>query len=380
MSYLVYSNLSSPNDILTKIAEYVTSKGYSVVDNAIDDLNVYDMSSSDGKKLVFKSRSSDYFYILRSANGTNIFGVTDESTMDLTTPDKKDTYNGIGVIVSEGYSRTVRWYNQGNIPKRYKDTKALGLFMPVAVKDGTGASLGYTYTLYCNNITDTKGADTLVFSIVKENDTYRQSSHIVIGELSKYETWDGGAFFSASATSDMMENSWKCFKHEKGADKEILPVLSSGTASNTFLRIDIDDAPSEGRGKVIWASSGTDNITGKKLSLPIRVGEGKNGMIPNYWLLQSHSRLDVGRNINTLNCLTINFPIYFSVSRDPDSLGVYAATGQIYGVYFVNTLNMQTGFTYKLNYPSSTDICQVFPMGMRRGTYGYDGISIKQTT
>ena len=84
MSYLVYSNLSSPNDILTKIAEYVTSKGYSVVDNAIDDLNVYDMSSSDGKKLVFKSRSSDYFYILRSANGTNIFGVTDESTMDLT--------------------------------------------------------------------------------------------------------------------------------------------------------------------------------------------------------------------------------------------------------------------------------------------------------
>ena len=91
MSYQAYSNLASPNDVLVKIAEYVTSRGYSVVKNAVDDLNIYDMSSTDGKKLVFKSRNEEYFYILRSANGTNIFGVADESAMDTASIDKDYT-------------------------------------------------------------------------------------------------------------------------------------------------------------------------------------------------------------------------------------------------------------------------------------------------
>lgn len=377
MSYQEYSNLATPNDVLLKIAEFVTAKGYSIVENAVDDLNIYDMSSTDGKKLVFRSRNSEYFYILRSANGTNIFGVADESVMGTTEPQLSSTYNGIGVIVSEGYSNTVRWYNQGNIPKRYKDTKALGLFMPVAVKDNSGVTLNYTYTLYCNNVTDTN-SDILTFTIVKENDSYRQCAHIVIGQLLKYDVWTGGAFFSASATSDMIGSSWSCFQHKRDADSVILPVLSSGTVSNTFLRIDIDDAISETRGRVIWASSGTDNVTGKKLSLPIRSITNANGKIPNYWLLQSHGRTDWGRNVNTLNCLSINFPIYMAISRDPDSVSVYSSVGQINGVYYVNNLNMQSGFVYKLNHPTSTDTCQVFSMGKRRGVYGYDGISVRQ--
>ena len=377
MSYQAYSNLTSPNEVLVKIAEYVTSRGYSIVKNAVDDLNIYDMSSTDGKKLVFKSRNGEYFYILRSANGTNIFGVADESDMDNAPVDKNYTYNGIGVIISEGYSNTVRWYNQGMIPKRYKDTKALGLFMPVAVKDDSGKALNYTYTLFCNNVSS-QDADTLVFTVMKENDSYRQCAHIVLGTVSKYADWTGGAFFSASATSSMIGSSWECFEHKKDADNCILPVLSSGDESNTFLRIDIDDAPSDTRGNVYWASSGTDNVTGKKLSLPIRTGDGKNGKIPNYWVLQSHDRLDWGRNVNTLNCLSINLPIYMAISRDPESLSVYSTAGYVEGVYFINTLNMQTSFTYKLNYPSNTDICQVFPQGKRRGVRGYDGISIRQ--
>ena len=152
MSYQAYSNLTSPNEVLVKIAEYVTSRGYSIVKNAVDDLNIYDMASTDGKKLVFKSRNGEYFYILRSANGTNIFGVADESAMDSASVDKNYTYNGIGVIISEGYSNTVRWYNQGMIPNRYKDTKSLGLFMAVAVKDYKGKALNYSYTLFCNNV------------------------------------------------------------------------------------------------------------------------------------------------------------------------------------------------------------------------------------
>ena len=101
MSYRAYSNLSSPNEVLVKIADYVSSLGYTVIKNATDDLNIYDMSSTDGKKLVFKSRDNEYFYILRSANGTNIFGVTDENVMDTTSAKISPTINGIGVIVSE---------------------------------------------------------------------------------------------------------------------------------------------------------------------------------------------------------------------------------------------------------------------------------------
>lgn len=377
MAYQVYNNLATPNDILLKIAEFVTAKGYSIIENSVDDLNIYDMSSTDGKKLVFKSRSANYFYILRSANGTNIFGVADESVMNSTAPQTNSTYNGIGAIISEGFSNTVRWYNQGNIPKRYKDTKALGLFMPVAVKDTTGASLNYTYTLYCNNVT-TNNSDSLTFTVMKENDKYKQCTHLILGEIAKYDTWTGGAFFSASATADMIGSSWSCYQHKKDADNVILPVLSSGAVSNTLLRIDIDDAPSDNRGKVIWASSGTDNITGKKLSLPIRTAVNMNGKIPNYRVLQSQDRLDWGRNVNTLNCLSINFPIYMAISRDPDSLGVFSTVGQVEGVYFVSNLNMQNGFVYKLNYPTSVDTCQVFSMGKRRGAYGYDGISVKQ--
>lgn len=377
MSYQVYNNLSTPNDILVKIAEYVANKGYTVVENAVDDLNIYDMSSSDGKKLVFKSRDATYFYILRSANGTNIFGVTDESAMASTTPVTSNTANGIGVIVSEGYSRTVRWYNQGGIPVNYKGKEAQGLFAPVAVKDESGTALNYTYSLYCNNITK-DSADTLVFSIVKENDSYRQCSHIIIGSVEKYSNWTGGAFFSASATASMISSSWSCFEHKKDADKVIFPVLSSGEFTNTLLRMDVDDAPSDNRGKVVWLSSGKDNVTGKKLAMPVRCKEGMNGVIPNFWNMQSHDRLDWGGNVNTLNCLSINFPMYMAVSRDPDSLSVYSSIGQVYGVYFVSSLNMQTGFVYALNYPSSGSNCQIFSMGKRRGTYGYDAISVNQ--
>ena len=380
MNYQAFNNLSTPDEVLVKIAEYVSSLGYSIIKNATDDLNIYDMSSTDGKKLVFKSKNGEYFYILRSANGTNIFGEADENAMDSASKVSSPAMNGIGVIISEGYSDVVRWYNQGMIPKAYKSTKALGLFMPVAVNDSRGNSLNYTYTLYCNNVSGSD-SDTLIFTLMKENDSYRPCTHIVLGVLDKFETWTGGAFFSASATSDMIESSWESYEHVKADELDStvsLPVLSSGSVSNTFLRIDIDDAPSDARGNVYWASSGVDNVTGKRLSLPIRVGGGGNGKIPNYWLLQSKQPLDWGRNVNTLNCLSINFPIFLAVSRDPESLSVFATVGKVNGVFFINLLNMQSGCVYKLNHPSNTDICQVFPQDRRRGQYGFDGISIQQ--
>ena len=37
VSYQAYSNLTNPNEVLVKIAEYVTRRGYSVVKTAVED-------------------------------------------------------------------------------------------------------------------------------------------------------------------------------------------------------------------------------------------------------------------------------------------------------------------------------------------------------
>ena len=94
--------------------------------------------------------------------------------------------------------------------------------------------------------------------------------------------------------------------------------------------------------------------------------------------MQSRNRLDGGMNVNTLNCVSINMPLFVSVRVDPDVLDNYAAVGLVPGIYFISTLNVQTGQTYETVYPESGQMCQAFPFGRRRGHYGFDGISIKQ--
>lgn len=241
------------------------------------------------------------------------------------------------------------------------------------------AGIEYKYTLYCNEIlSEDSLKSTLTFSLLKQNSKYKQVSHLIVGNINKYDTWDGGIFFSGSACKDNILESVGLYNEGDTSDSVIYPVLSSGSHSNTFLRIDIDNAPTNARGNIYWASSGTDSATGKPLSLPIRVNGGGNGEIPHYYFLQSHNRLDSGKNINTLNCITLNLPIYMAVRVDPDILNNYAAVGSVIGVYFISTYNTQTGSTYEINYPESHETCQSFSMGKRRGTYGFDGISIKQ--
>lgn len=375
MAFVQYTGLNTPNAILGKMVEYITSLGYTIAQPLVDDLNIYQMDSTDGKKFVFMDKTNEYFICLRSANGTQIFGTNDDAAMDIATPDTNPNYTGIGMVVSEGYSRTQRWYNQYNVPiKKVADTggnQVLGVYMPI--------NTNYTYTLICNNVP--QPTDTIVFTIVKENDTYRQCAHLAYANINKYDSWNGGAMFTGSSIKSLMGNDIKCFNHTQLADQYILPIFSSGTVSNTFLRADIDEAPTEARGNIIWASSGTANETGKKLSLPIRTGNNMNGQIPHYWWLQSKSRLDGGRNVNTLNAISIDMPIYAAVIVDPDVLNNYAAVGDVSGVYFVSTLNMQTGYVYETQYPTSGKLNQVFPAcGKRRGQYGFDGISIAQFT
>lgn len=370
MAYVAYSDLGTPNEVLEKMVEYIKQAGYTVIQDITDDLNIYDASYSDGKRFVFKDRTDEYFIILRTANGTQIFGTNDDPVMDVTPPDTNINYTGIGMTISEGYSPTQRWYNQYKVPKQHRGTDVYGVYMPIKV----GGE--HKFTLYCNNVKSP--TDSLIFSLVQQGDTYHQCTHLIVANLFKYDFWDGGILMSGSSVKSLMGNDVRVYDHDKTSDRFILPVLSSGTISNTFLRIDIDEAPTEIRGGILWASSGTDNLTGKRLSMPIRTGEGMNGVIPNYYPLQSHGRLDWGRNINTLNCITMDMPIFVCVQLDPDSENIYGAVGTISGIWCISTLNMQTAGVYERSYPRSNDLAQVFAHGKRRGTYGYDGISIKQ--
>ena len=487
MAFVAYGGLSTPNQVIEKMAEYILSRGYTINQTLTDDLNIYDMTYTDGKKFAFEDRTGQYHIVLRSANGTQIFGTTDTTAMDSTSPigNQNINYTGIGMVVGEGYSSVQRWYNQYRVPVAFRGVQVYGAFMPMKVEHvwqaggnyhtgdvvkyggryyecnkphissssfGVGiagttnnfkelnssipedaakiaANQPFTYTLYCNNVTTP--TDTLVFSLMKEDDDYKQVTHLVFGNIDKFDTWDGGAIFSGSSTNRIMGSDVMVYAHNKVSDRNILPVLSSGSISNTFLRINIDEAPTEDRGNIFWASSGTDNVTGKRLAMPIRLplsydvaewgsrttygagsivfydgdyykaisantgnqpydhpekwqlvshslSPGGNAKIPHYFYLQSRSRRDWGRNVNTLNCITIDMPIFASVLVDPDVLGNYASVGNVSGVFCISTLNMQTGHVYERNYPTSGDLDQVFPHGKRRGFYGYDGISIKQ--
>lgn len=398
MAFVYYGNLHNPNEVLEKMFEYVKSRGYTIVDGIKDDLNVYDRATTDGKKFVFMDRTDTYYISVRSANGMQIFG-SDDATMDsiaITSGAECDpAYYGIGMTVSEGYSKTQRWYNQYLAPNTFQSTYINGVWIPV--NERSGESSDFSYSLWCNNIT--APTDTIIFSVAANNTPGNsligydvKAVHLVFGNLCKYDDWNGGAFFSGSSTPSLMKDAAKLFErlppgssaadildeHFKTHDEGILPVLSSSSISNTFLRIDIDDAPKESRGLIRWASSGTDNVTGKPMSLPVRVSGSGNGQIPHYSFLQSSSSTDWGRNINTLNCMTLNMPLYMAVRVDPDALNNYAGAGQVSGIYYVSSLNMQTTGTYEMSYPRSNDLCQIFPHGCRRGRYGFDAISIRQ--
>ena len=415
MPYVSYTNLETPNQVIEKMAEYIISRGYTIITNydaqqgiyVEDDTSIYDRTTVDGKKFCWMNRGEEYYNIIRSANSINIFGVTDDSVMDSTSPDIDSNYYGIGAIVSEGYSRTQRWYNQFNIPVDKGGTTAQGVWMPVTPRSNLLPSGQVNpdanvekYTLYCNNIVTP--ADTLVFHLVAQNITPNEDICVVpnircvsmvFGDLYKYDQWNGGAFFSASSTPSLMKEAGKFFSLDNKTpstddeirdesrlirDGGILPILSSGSQSNTFLRIDIDDAPTDPRQNIIWASSGTDNVTGKKLSLPVRIQGGGNGIIPHYSVLQSSSSTDYGRNINTINGISLEMPIFMAVLVDPDVLDNYAAVGQVIGIYFVCSLNMQSGKVYEQDYPNSNSLAQIFSFSMRRGRYGFDAYAVRQ--
>ena len=401
MAYVAYKGLKTPDEVLSKIAEFIKTTDLTIVQDLVDDYDIYTASAVDGKKFAFKishsesnNKTVENVVVLRSANGTNIFGMTDDSQQnDVVIRDtnggigtivdsqqlKKDIhYEGIGMTVGDAYSATVTWHNQQNTPHIVKSATVLGVFMPI-----TTQVTDISYTLYCNYLK--KEEKTLVFSVVRENTFQRQSAHLIVGNLSKYDVWHGGVYFTGSLNGsindfDMTIKAYKLFEDTyELPEAYTLPVFCQGSKGGTYLQIDIDEAPSDSRGNIHWASSFIDKSigTGKQLAVPVRNSDsGAN--IPNYYYMQSKDRLDWGKNNNLLNCITVDLPIYFAVCVDPDVVQDYACCGHCYGLSYISLLNFQTGETYHIDKYNSESLEQVFTMDKRRGWYGFDGFGVDQ--
>lgn len=387
MAYVAYKGLKTPDEVISKIAEFIKTTDLTIVQDLVDDYDIYTASAVDGKKFAFKISHSESnnkivenVVVLRSANGTNIFGTTDDSQQQLNKSQfKKDIhYEGIGMTVGDAYSATVTWHNQQNTPHVVKSTTALGVFVPI-----TTQVTDISYTLYCNYLK--KEEKTLVFSVVRENTFQRQSAHLIVGNLSKYDIWHGGVYFTGSLNGsindfDMTIKAYKLFEDTyELPEAYTLPVFCQGSKGGTYLQIDIDEAPSDFRGNIHWASSFIDKSigTGKQLAVPVRNADsGAN--IPNYYYMQSKDRLDWGKNNNLLNCITVDLPIYFAVCVDPDVIQDYACCGYCYGLSYISLLNFQTGETYHIDKYNSESLEQVFAMDKRRGWYGFDGFGVDQ--
>ena len=387
MAYVAYKGLKTPDEVISKIAEFIKTTDLTIVQDLVDDYDIYTASAVDGKKFAFKishsesnNKTVENVVVLRSANGTNIFGMTDDSQQQLNQSQfKRDIhYEGVGMTVGDAYSATVTWHNQQNTPHVLKSATVLGVFMPI-----TTQVTDISYTLYCNYLK--KEEKTLVFSVVRENTFQRQSAHLIVGNLSKYDTWHGGVYFTGSLNGsindfDMTIEAYELFEDTyELREAYTLPVFCQGSKGGTYLQIDIDEAPSDFRGNIHWASSFIDKSigTGKQLAVPVRNADSGTN-IPNYYYMQSKDRLDWGKNNNLLNCITVDLPIYFAVCVDPDVVQDYACCGYCYGLSYISLLNFQTGETYHIDKYNSESLEQVFTMDKRRGWYGFDGFGVDQ--
>lgn len=403
MAYELYEGLHDPDEIIDKIHEFAISKGWTAPQAPIDDLDIINHQTSDGKKCCLLSPNGKTFINLRSANGYQIFkrqrlGIDFNQWFTMpehldqdgnyvpTMPTRSMDMYGVGITASSAYSANSEfWFDQADVPK-YKTS------------DNTGAEIGVGLTmikdarcsLYLNAIEGDNPCivASLFYGFIDQDSGVFQ--HVCFGDLVKVGNWNGGTVLSGTANSYSMflPFTWQSSDVQQLSlqiEMNMIPLFSTTTRASTFIRIDMDDAPS--RGYIIWASSGGTGgaddqcFTGKQLAMPLRV-VGDTGAwipkVPHYGNLQSQTNADQGRNSNTLNCVTVDLSIMACVIRDPDSLRVFSPVGYIPGIYFISTFNVAMATTYEINYPNSGELHQAFPMSRRGGKFGYDGLGVEQ--
>ncbi|TWH48559.1 hypothetical protein [Sporomusa sp. KB1] len=368
MTYQKYENLGGPNDVLSKMREFALANGWSILENLTPDLAIDETGVVDGLRLSIQK--GNIYAHFRTANGEAIFQTQNNAAKAT----KAKCAYGIGLVCSTGYSSTPPsgyWFDQPNATKHKATQQVIGAGISVK-KDAN-------LRLHCNAITEPEIM--IMFSLELEEGLFQ---HLAVANVQKVGAWAGGTIYSGSKNSvTMFPVDWSPTTIENLSNH----LFGMSAQASTFLRCDIDAAPLRNP-PVLWASAGPDGsdisqcFTGKILGLPVTnlnvLGEAWFPKIPHYAYLQSQSATDVGRNVNTLNCISVNIPLALYVQRDPDSLRNYSQVGYVPGMNCISMRNVAPGQTYEISYPQSGNLYQVFPHVRRGGAFGYDGISVKQ--
>lgn len=379
MAYQIYENLAGPDDVLEKMRDFVILHGWTVLENLTPDLSIDGEGVTDGKRLSIQK--GEIFAHFRSANGKEIFKthtgvtITNPTTgVSTTAPTAAASCYGIGLVCATQYSANPvsgYWYDQPNATKLAATQEVIGVGIPV--KPNTNLRL------YCNSTSDP--TELLVFSLELEPGYFQ---HLAVAMTNKVGGWIGGTLYSGSRNSvRMFPGSWAMSQIEAESNH----LFGMSKYASTFLRCDIDAAPSRAH-SVLWASGGANDAspaacyTGKMLAMGIMNLDCLTAAwlpkVPHYGYLQSQTMTDIGRNVNTLNCISVNLPMALYVLRDPDALKNFSQVGYVPGMYAISMRNVAPGQLYEISYPLSGNLHQVFPHVHRIGLFGYDGISINQ--
>lgn len=354
--------IASPNELILAIRAFASDSGWTVLYEG-DDLPIDGTAITDGKRLVLKSPGGSTYAHFRAANGKDIFPTH-------TTTGYK---YGLGLTCSTEYTEAPAsglWYDQiGATQTTTKEVIGVGIPLHAAA----------ACNVYFNHVADP--AEMLLISVELFPGFFQ---HMAVGEIYKIGVWTGGTLYSASRNSANMFTTSMTRAAVEATSGHLFAV---NLKASTFLRANIDAAPLR-TPEVLWASAGPATATadagytGKRLGLPV-FGSGVVGTawypkIPHYRYLQSQSAEDTGRNVNTLNCISVNLPLAVYVLRDPDGLTNFSQCGYVPGVYFISTRNVAPASLYNVDYPASGTLYQAFPQISRGGTMGYDGFSVKQ--
>lgn len=361
MAYVLYENLGGPDDVLSKIRDFLLSKDFTILNNCTADLDINGSGSSDGKVLAVKK--NDIYAVFRSANGKVIFDSQQNS---------QQAY-GIGLIGATNYTvnpPSGKWFDQPNATVNNAQ-QVIGAGIPVKQNEN--------YRLWCNYAVDAKNSTYMVMISLELQKGLFQ--HLAFGETQKVGAWTGGMLVSGSKNSyTMFPTGWSVDELFAGSNH----LFGMSANPSTFLRIDVDAAPLRLK-PVLWAAAGPASgvcSTGKILATPLTnldaFSAGWFPKVPHYAYLQSQSVGDYGRNVNTANCISVNLPIVLYIQRDPDSLMNFSQVGYVSTLYSISMRNVASTSCYEIAYPKSGNLHQVFPHVKRAGMFGYDGLSIMQ--
>jgi hypothetical protein len=377
MANAKYTITGNMNDVLEKIRDFLTDNGWTILNNCTPDTAPNATGAPDGGEIL-AVKMDDCIAVMRSAMG---FAIFPNQTNHNTTAAAAGAY-GIGLTGCTAYTANPPsgyWYDQTNPPLNTTSREVIG----VGVVSCQGVS--GTYELFCNFTT--QPAISAIFTIKEViNNQYTDKKdvavyqHLAFGLLQKAGNWTGGMFISGSRSSYKMFVQQTTVPDNIDTDSNEMFAMS---ANPSFLvQGEVDSAPLLEK-PILWWSAGPEKgemSTGKILASTLTNHEYLTSVpkVPHYGYIQSQNPTDYGRNVNTLNCISVNLPIALFVQRDPNLLMNFSFIGYIPNAYAISMRCLAPEKMYEINYPKSGNLHQVFPHIIKYGKRGYDGISILQ--